>query len=477
MVSVRDNVPFPYRLRTEERIAKSTMPIQDTTHPGDAAIHAGIATGVGLVAGGIKSMATPKPEDNPDTTGGFPLVNAIKTVGKGVVKVAGSMATAYAKEKNRSVPNNNYDPYPPVVGPTTGGYGPTTGGYGPTTGGYGPTKSFSKIENEENLEKFWGTLANMAGGALITQLPKLLPRIASFVAGRAPGIAAKVATQAPGLAAGITNYAPKVAGAMNTVAANPKFGQAAHLVGTHLAVGAGLDYLTNKEDDENNKSFISRKTNPKNTMRKSEDVMPYDINKVVRAQVINETELDKMGGGSLSVVFYEKKKDGKNRKIKKSVSEMSLHEFYELLNKAEIPTRQMAMTEGSRAGNIPTELVLGGVLGHGDGGQGWFDGKDEHGRDLASKIVGNSSAYQRPKLSPHSGKPILSIDPVTNKPYKKGHPDHGKVEMETVAPGGLSSTVSGLMGTAAIAGFYPKITPKIGPALTNMILRAKKFIP
>jgi hypothetical protein len=375
------------------------------------------------------------------------------------------MASAYSNEKKRIVPKNNYDPV-------------SSGGYRSTTGGYRSTKSFSKIENEENLEKFWGTLANVAVGRLITQLPKLLPRIASFVAARAPGVAAKVATQAPGLAAGITNYAPKVAGAMNTVAANPRFGQAAHLVGTHLAVGAGLDYLTNKEDDENNKSFISRKTNPKNTMRKSEDVMPYDINKVVRAQVINETELDKMGGGSLSVVFYEKKKNGKHRKIKKSVSEMSLWEFYEILNKAEIPTRQMAMTEGSRAGNIPTELVLGGVLGgHGDGGQGWFDGKDEHGRDLASKIVGNSSAYERPKLSPHTGKPILSIDPVTNEVYKEGHPDHGKVEMETVAPGGLSSHISGAMGTAAIAGFYPKIAPKIGPALTNMILRAKKFIP
>ena len=337
--------------------------------------------------------------------------------------------------------------------------------------------SMPLTEQEEHLEKFWGTAAQVVGGLAIRQLPKLLPRIASLVTSlgtKAPGIAAKVATQSPGVITNLAAGIPKVAGAMNTVAANPRFGQAAHLVGTHLAVGAGLDYLTNKEDDENNKSFISRKTNSKNTMRKSEDVMPYDINKVVRAQVINETELDKMGGGSLSVVFYEKKKNGKHRKIKKSVSEMSLLEFYELLNKAEIPTRQMAMTEGSRAGNIPTELVLGGVLGHGGGGEGFLETKDEHGADLASKIIGNSSAYERPKLSPYTGKPMLEIDTATGKAYDKNHAMHGKMQMETVAPSGLSSKVSGLMGTAAVSAFYPKISgkaAKFGPALNRLVSR------
>ena len=342
--------------------------------------------------------------------------------------------------------------------------------------------SMPLIEQEEHLEKFLGTAATVVIGRLITQLPKLLPRIAALVGTKAPGLAAKVAPQAPGLAAGITNYAPRVAAAMNTVAEKARFGQAAHHVGTHLAIGAGLDYLTDKKDDESNNmnlSLVSRKTNSKNAMRKSEDIMPYDINKVVRAQVINETELDKMGGGSLSVVFYEKKKDGKKRKIKKSVSEMSLHEFYELLNKAEIPTRQMAMTEGSRAGNIPTELVLGGVLGHGDSGTGFLDTRDKHGTDLASKIVGNTSAYQRPRLSPHTGKPMLEINTLTGKPYDKSHPDHKKVQMETVAPSGLSSTVSGLMGTAAVSAYYPRISgkaAKFGSTLNSVVNRAAKFL-
>jgi len=346
MVSVRDNVPFPYRLRTEERIAKSSA-AADYQGPGTSAIIAGVGTGINLVAGGIKSMATPKPEDNPDTTDDLPLVSAIKTVGRGVGKVAQSMATAYSNEKKRSVPNNSYDPVSSGgYRPTTGGYGPTTGGYGPTTGGYGPTKSFSKIENEEHLEKFLPLLIAAAPeiAALGARfLPGLVARAAPMVsrflapaAGRVVGAAATrlgsglgatlgaeatagVEAAVPKIASAITNTLPKIA----TYTANNK--GKLRLAGTALGLMDG--------NDSSEKSF-RRQSSQKRSLKKSESVMPYDINKVVRAQVIPKNELDNMGGGDFSVVFYEKQKSGKLKKIKKSSDDLSIAEFYGLLNKA-----------------------------------------------------------------------------------------------------------------------------------------------
>ena len=337
MVSVRDNVPFPYRLRTEERIAKSTMPIQDTTHPVAAAIGAGIATGVGAIAGGIKSMATPEPENNPDTTGDLPLVSAVKTAGRGVGKVVENMASAYSKEKNRSVPTNNYDPV------SSGGYGSVPGAL---TGGYGPTKSFSKIENEEHLEKFLPLLVAAAPeiaalGArflpgLITRAAPMVSRFLAPAAGRVVGAAATRlgsglgATLGAEATAGVQAAVPKIASAItNTL---PKIANyTANNKGKLRLAGTALGLMDGNDSSE--KSF-RRQSSQKRSLKKSESVMPYDINKVVRSQVIPKNELDNMGGGDFSVVFYEKQKSGKLKKIKKSSDDLSIAEFYGLLNKA-----------------------------------------------------------------------------------------------------------------------------------------------
>jgi len=322
-----------------------------------------------------------------------------------------------------------------------------------------------RIRTEDRLEK--NLLGKLVVGGLISALPKLLPRIASFVATRGPAIAPKVATVAPRIAQTVATRAPVLAEGVTKVAKNPLFRHATDLIGPHIALNAILDNNSNNEDDENNKSFAYGN----NTMRKSEDIMPYDINKVVSAQIIRESELDNLGGGSLSIVFYEKRNNGKKRKIKKSVSEMSTCEFYELMNKAEIPTRQAVMSEGARAGNIPTELVLGGVLGGHDPNEGWFDKKDEHGTDLATRIVGNSKPYLRPRLDPVTGKPKKAINPATKKPYGKNHPRYGEIEQEVVAPSGISPHVSRAVSAAATR------FPQIGNAFNSIIKQASKFIP
>ncbi len=327
MVSVRDNVPFPYRLRVEERIAKSSAS-SFYQGPGTSAINAGVKTGIGVMAGGIKSMATPEPENNPDTTGDLPLVSAIKTVGRGVGKVAQSMATAYSKDSKRSVPNgpNNYDPV--------------------SSGEYGPTKSFSKIENEEHLEKFLPLLIAAAPeiAALGARfLPGLVARAAPMVsrflapaAGRLVGAAATRlgsglgATLGAEATAGVQAAVPKVASAItNTL---PKIANyTANNSGKLRLAGTALGLMDSNDSSE--KSF-RRQSSQKRSLKKSESVMPYDINKVVRAQVIPKNELDNMGGGDFSVVFYEKQKNGKLKKIKKSSDDLSIAEFYGLLNKA-----------------------------------------------------------------------------------------------------------------------------------------------
>jgi hypothetical protein len=315
MVSVRDNVPFPYRLRVEERIAKSSAD-RFYQGPGTSAITAGVQTGIGVIAGGIQSMATPEPENNPDTTGDLPLVSAIKTVGRGVGKVAENTASAYSKESKRMrVPN-------------------------------GPIKSFSKIENEEPLEKILPLLIAAAPeiAALGARfLPGLVARAAPMVsrflapaAGRVVGAAATRlgsglgATLGAEATAGVQAAVPKIASAItNTL---PKIANyTANNKGKLRLAGAALGLMDGNDSSE--KSF-RRQSSQKRSLKKSESVMPYDINKVVRAQVIPKNELDNMGGGDFSVVFYEKQKSGKLKKIKKSSDDLSIAEFYGLLNKA-----------------------------------------------------------------------------------------------------------------------------------------------
>lgn len=333
MVSVRDNVPFPYRLRVEERIAKSSAS-GFYRGPGTSAIAAGVGTGIGLVAGGIKSMATPEPENSPNTTDDLPLVSAVKTVGRGVGKVAQSMATAYSKESKRSVPKNN------SAGSISESYDPVS------YGEYGPTKSFSKIENEESLEKILPLLVAAAPeiAALGARfLPGLVARAAPMVsrflapaAGRMVGAAATRlgssvgATLGAEATAGVEAAVPKIASAItNTL---PKIANyTANNKGKLRLAGTALGLMDGNDSSE--KSF-RRQSSQKRSLKKSESVMPYDINKVVRAQVIPKNELDNMGGGDFSVVFYEKQKSGKLKKIKKSSDDLSIAEFYGLLNKA-----------------------------------------------------------------------------------------------------------------------------------------------
>lgn len=333
MVSVRDNVPFPYRLRVEERIVKSSMSAA-MEGPGSAAIIAGIGTGIRSIAGGIQSMATSNPEKNPDTTGDLPLVSAIKTAGRGVGKVAESMASAYSKEKKRN----------------------------------GSTKSFSIIEKEERLEKFLPLLIAAAPqiaalGArflpgIIARAAPLISRALAPTAGRVVGAAATRLGSSLGAGlgaeatAGVQAAVPKVASAITNVL--PKIADyTANNAGKLRLAGAALA-LTG-DDNSSEKSF-RRQSSQKGSLRKSEAIMPYDINKVVRAQVIPKNELDSMGGGDFCVVFYEKQKNGKLKKIKKSSDDLSISEFYGLLNKA--------------AGTEAVEIALEGAVGlrgfHGD---------------------------------------------------------------------------------------------------------------
>lgn len=347
MVSVRDNVPFPYRLRVEERIAKSSA---DSFYqgPGTSAINAGLQTGIGVIAGGIKSMATPEPEDNPDTTGDLPLVSAIKTAGRGVGVVAQNMASAYSKEgmarARRSLPIK-------------------------TDGQI--MRSVSKIENEEHLEKFLPLLIAAAPeiAALGARfLPGLVARAAPMVsrflapaAGRVVGAAATRlgsglgATLGAEATAGVEAAVPKIASAItNTL---PKIANyTANNKGKIRLAGTALGLMDGNDSSE--KSF-RRQSSQKRSLKKSESVMPYDINKVVRAQVIPKNELDNMGGGDFSVVFYEKQKNGKLKKIKKSSDDLSIAEFYGLLNKA---------GEGAESAYIATDFA-GGIRGlHGENG-------------------------------------------------------------------------------------------------------------
>ena len=329
MVSVRDNVPFPYRLRVEERIAKSSAS-SFYQGPGTSATLAGIQTGIGVIAGGIKSMATPEPEDAPDTTGDLPLVSAIKTVGgtvgRAVGRVAQSIASGYSSDLKAEMDRNRRR--------------------GPIKTDGQIMRSVSKIENEEHLEKFLPLLIAAAPeiAALGARfLPGLVARAAPMVsrflapaAGRVVGAAATRlgsglgATLGAEATAGVEAAVPKIASAINNTL--PKIANyTANNKGKLRLAGTALGLMDGNDSSE--KSF-RRQSSQKRSLKKSESVMPYDINKVVRAQVIPKNELDNMGGGDFSVVFYEKQKSGKLKKIKKSSDDLSIAEFYGLLNKA-----------------------------------------------------------------------------------------------------------------------------------------------
>lgn len=203
-----------------------------------------------------------------------------------------------------------------------------------------------RVRTEERMEKFLPLLVAAAPeiaalGArflpgIIARAAPLVSRALAPTAGRVVGAAATRLGSSLGAGlgaeatAGIQAAVPKVASAItNTL---PKIANyTANNKGKIRLAGAALA-LTDG-DNSSEKSF-RRQSSQKESLRKSEAIMPYDINKVVRAQVIPKNELDSMGGGDFSVVFYEKQKNGKLKKIKKSSDDLSIAEFYGLLNKA-----------------------------------------------------------------------------------------------------------------------------------------------
>ncbi|NDH08581.1 MAG: hypothetical protein EBY16_02985 [Gammaproteobacteria bacterium] len=217
-----------------------------------------------------------------------------------------------------------------------------------------------RLRKEERLEKFIPLVVAAAPEIAAVSarfLPGVIARFAPHIARIAGNIGGRIIGSSLGPAlgaeasAGIQAAVPRAASAITS--ALPKVAKlTANNAGKLRLAGAYMD-LTG--DSGNSEKSFRRQNSSKKSLKKSEDVMPYDITKVVRAQVIPKVELDEMGGGDFSVVFYEKRKNGKLKKIEKSSKDISILEFYELISKAG--------DEGMGAALIPGEFA-GGIRGN-----------------------------------------------------------------------------------------------------------------